>query len=89
MNYLKISVLTVLLIISVLKGVIAQEKKLKKSEWKEIIEDLRLREKSLLAEREFLKKYLLDFENLDSLAVRLENCRNSQKTGEKIDTLYP
>lgn len=87
MSYLKVAIFTLILIISVLQGGTAQEKRLKKSEWKEIIEDLRLREKSLLAEREFLKKYLLEFENLDSLLIKLENCRNNQRIGEKIDTL--
>lgn len=63
------------------------EPKIKRSHYKELLEDLRLREKSLLMEKKFLQNYLQEFPSLDSLLYELEKCRNLLETEKEKDSL--
>lgn len=63
------------------------EPKLKRSQYRELIEDLRLREKSLMMEKKFLQNYIQEFPSLDSLLYELEKCRNSLEIEKEKDTL--
>ncbi len=63
------------------------EPKIKRSQYKELLEDLRLREKSLLMEKKFLQNYLQEFPSLDSLLYELEKCRNLLETEKEKDSL--
>ncbi|MCX8056822.1 MAG: hypothetical protein N3F03_04340 [Ignavibacteria bacterium] len=65
----------------------SQEIKLKKSEWKETIENLRLREQSLIREKEYLEKFILENKNLDSLYKLLEECKRDTSRKEMNDTI--
>lgn len=83
--------LTVILIFIFSIKCFSQDLKLKKSELKYLMEDLRLRKKSLEMEREYLMNFLQSIKDLDSLRNELNKCkeledsnRNFNSNGKKV-----
>lgn len=67
----------IILMLIVIEFGYSQEMRLKKSEYDDLMVDLRLRKQSLEREREYLKKFLDSLQILDSLKNDLENCKKS------------
>lgn len=55
----------------------SQEKKIKKSEFDDLMIDLRLRKQSLEMEKNYLRKFLDSLNYIDSLREELEKCKKS------------
>jgi len=77
----KILVIVILIFISSL-NIFSQDLKLKKSEVKYLMEDLRLRKNSLELEREYLINFLQSVTDLDSLKNELKKCKDLENSNQ-------
>jgi predicted RNA-binding protein with EMAP domain len=79
----------IFLIIGILTfgSLFSQDLKIKKSEFLELKEDLRLRQKSLEAEKSFLINYLNSITDIDSILNELKKCKSQINDREENDSL--
>jgi hypothetical protein len=86
---IQIRIKLMFLIIGILTfgSLFSQDLKIKKSEFLEIKEDLRLRQKSLEAEKSFLINYLNSITDIDSILNELKKCKSQINDREENDSL--
>ena len=87
MRYNHYKTILLVMMISLSSNLFSQDLKLKKSIWKSLMEDLRLRKNSLELEKEYLKNILSSTNELDSLKNLLDKCSEQNKTEQSRDTL--